>query len=84
MTVPEFVEKMAALANMPKTAAVNLVVKITGQTVRTVWRQAEGDSGTPPAVDRLLDVYMSRDVPCKAKLKLFPEVFSYTHQQIAP
>lgn len=80
MTVSEFIRIHTIICNMSKTAAVNLVVKITGQTVRTVWRQAEGNSGTPPAVDRLLEVYMSREVPYKAKLKLFPEVFSCTPQ----
>lgn len=76
MTVPEFVEIMAALVNMPKTAAVELVSKITGQAVRTVWLQAGGGSKTPPPVGRLLDVYLSPHVPEAVKRQLFPEAFT--------
>lgn len=76
MTVPEFVESMAALDNMPKTAAVELVARITGQAVRTVWLQAGGGSKTPTPVERLLEVYLSPHVPAAAKRKLFPEAFT--------
>lgn len=75
MTVPEFVESMAALDSMPKTAAVELVAKITGQAVRTVWLQAGGASKTPPPVGKLLEVYLSPHVPEEAKRKLFPEAY---------
>lgn len=75
MTVPEFVESMAAHDNMPKTAAVELVAKITGQAVRTVWLQAGGASKTPPPVGKLLEVYLSPHVPEAAKRKLFPEAY---------
>lgn len=75
MTVPEFVESMAALVNMPKTAAVELVARITGQAVRTVWLQAGGASKTPPPVGKLLEVYLSPHVPEAAKRKLFPEAY---------
>jgi hypothetical protein len=75
MTVPEFVESMAAHDNMPKTAAVELVARITGQAVRTVWLQAGGASKTPPPVGKLLEVYLSRDVTAAAKRKLFPEAY---------
>lgn len=76
MTVPEFVEAASAHGNMSKTAAVELVARITGQAVRTVWLQAGGASKTPPPVGKLLEVYLSRDVPDAAKRKLFPEAFT--------
>jgi hypothetical protein len=76
MTVPEFVESMAAHGNMSKTAAVELVARITGQAVRTVWLQAGGGSKTPPPVGRLLEVYLSPQVPESAKRKLFQEAFT--------
>lgn len=76
MTVPAFVENMAARDNMSKTAAVELVVRITGQAVRTVWLQAGGGSKTPPPVERLLEVYLSPHVPEAVKRQLFPEAFT--------
>lgn len=76
MTVPEFIEETTAHGNMSKTAAVELVARITGQAVRTVWLQAGGGSKTPPPVGKLLDVYLSPHVPAAAKRQLFPEAFT--------
>lgn len=55
MTPKEYAEKRAA-EGVGTTAAAEELARITGHTVRTVWRWLEGDQ-RPPAVCRLLEVY---------------------------
>lgn len=76
MTVPEFITAQSSHCSMSKTAAVELVARITGQAVRTVWLQAGGGSKTPPPVERLLEVYLSPQVPEAVKRQLFPKAFT--------
>lgn len=55
MTPREYAEKRAA-EGVGTTAAAEELARITGHTVRTVWRWLETDQ-QPPAVCRLLEVY---------------------------
>ena len=65
MTPREYAEKRAA-EGVGTTAAAEELARITGHTVRTVWRWLEGDQ-KPPAVCRLLEVYDTMLLPDQQK-----------------
>ena len=76
MTVPEFIKLTSTIAGMRKTEAVELVAKITGQSIRSAWTQSTGSVRTPAPISRLLDIYCAQDIPEAVKKKHFPEVYS--------
>lgn len=74
-TTPEFAARLMTERNLSKTAAANEITTITGQSVRSTWKQLAGEAKTPKPISRLLAAFTDPDIPESSKKRIFDDYF---------